>query len=104
MSALSLLRLRGSQWSAMILVALACCPCWAAEQRTAHSLENYLKRLGYESIPLKYDHGNHLLAVGEIEGKSRDFMIDTGCTFTTVDSDIARKIKTLGLSGVQLED
>ena len=31
-------------------------------------------------------------------------MIDTGCTFTTVDSDIARKMKTLGSLGVQLED
>src|SRR6266481_5819486 len=76
----------------------------AADQQNGRSLDSYLKRLGYESIPLKYDHGNHLLAVGEIDGKSRDFMVDTGCTFTTVDSDFARKMKTLGSLGVQLED
>jgi predicted aspartyl protease len=83
---------------------LTCSLCFAAEQRTAHSLENYLKRLGYESIPLKYDHGNHLLVSGDIDGKSRDILIDTGCSFTTVDTDIARKMKTLGSLGVQLED
>jgi predicted aspartyl protease len=75
-----------------------------ADQQTSHSLDSYLKRLGYESIPLKYDHGNHLLALGEIDQKSRDCMVDTGCTFTTVDSGIARKMKTLGALGVQLED
>ena len=76
----------------------------AAEQQSGHSLDNYLKRLGYESISLKYDHGNYLLVIGEIDGKSRDVLIDTGCSFTTVDTDIARKMKTLGSLGVQLED
>jgi len=83
---------------------MAVSPAAAAEQQSGHSLDNYLKRLGYESIPLKYDHGNHLLAIGEIDGKSRDVLIDTGCSFTTVDTDIARKMKTLGSLGVQLED
>lgn len=76
----------------------------AADRRTSHSLENYLKRIGYDPIPLRYDHGNHLLLTGQIDGKSRDFLIDTGCSFTTVDSDVARKMKTLGALGVQLED
>jgi predicted aspartyl protease len=75
-----------------------------ADQKAAGSLDNYLKRLGYESIPLKYDHGNHLLVTGDIDGKSRAILIDTGCSFTTVDTDIARKMKTLGSLGVQLED
>jgi predicted aspartyl protease len=89
-------------WPTIVFMAVS--PAAAAEQQTSHSLDNYLKRLGYESIPLKYDHGNHLLAMGEIDGKSRDIMVDTGCTLTTVDSDIARKMKTLGSLGVQLED
>ena len=87
-----------------MFLALACNLCSAAEQRTGHSLENYLKRLGYEPIPLKYDHGNHLLVTGDIDGKSRDILIDTGCSLTTVDTDIARKMKTLGSLSVQLED
>jgi len=90
--------------SSLTILLMAGSSAAAAEQQSGHSLDNYLKRLGYESIPLKYDHGNHLLAVGEIDGKSRDIMVDTGCTLTTVDSDIARKMKTLGSLGVQLED
>jgi len=76
----------------------------AAEQRTSHSLENYLKRLGYDAIPLRRDHGNHLMVDGQIDGKSHDFMVDTGCTITTVDSSIGRKLKTLKSLGVQLQD
>jgi len=45
-----------------------------------------------------------LLVTGQIDGKGRDLMVDTGWSFTSVDSDIARKMKTLGSLGVQLED
>jgi predicted aspartyl protease len=89
-------------WLALLLIGGH--PLLAADQQTNHSLDSYLKRLGYESIPLKYDHGNHLLVTGQIDGKSRDFLVDTGCSFTLVDSDIARKMKTLGSLGVQLDD
>jgi predicted aspartyl protease len=88
----------------LVLLAIFNFSVSAAEPRSTHSLDNYLKRIGYESIPLKYDHGNHLLLSGQIDGKNRDFLVDTGCSFTTVDSDIARKMKTLGSLGVQLED
>src|SRR6267142_732889 len=90
--------------SSLTILLMAGSSAAAAEQQSGHSLDNYLKRLGYESIPLKYDHGNHLLAIGEIDGNSRDVLIDTGCSFTTVDTDIARKMKTLRSLGVQLED
>lgn len=90
-------------WPAAVLLLIAH-SVLAADQGTGHSLDNYLKRLGYDSIPLKYDHDNHLLVTGQIDGKNRDFLVDTGCTFTIVDSDIARKMKTLGSLGVQLED
>jgi len=95
-----------SQSSVSLTILLMCgsTAAAAAEKQSGHSLDSYLKRLGYESIPLKYDHGNHLLVTGEIDGKRRDFMVDTGCSFTTVDTDIARKMKTLGSLGVQLED
>jgi len=89
-------------WLASFFIAIN--PAAAADQRNTHSLENYLKGLGYEPIPLKRDHGNHLMADGQIDGKSHDFMVATGCTMTTVDSSIARKLKTLKILGVQLED
>lgn len=89
-------------WLAFILIA--CSPASAAEQRNGHSLENYLKRLGYEPIPLKRDHDNHLFLYGEINGKSRRIGVDTGCSVTRVDSTAARKLKTLGQLGVELED
>src|SRR5262245_17641709 len=42
-------------------------------------LENFLKGLAYESIPLKRNEdNNHLSATGKLEGKTRDFLIDTG--------------------------
>jgi hypothetical protein len=89
-------------WLALNLIA--CSPGAAAEQRTTHSLENYLKRLGYEPIPLKRDHDNHLFLYGEIQGKSRRIDVDTGCPVTRVDSITARKLKTIGQLGVELED
>jgi predicted aspartyl protease len=88
----------------LALFILGCIRCSAAEQPAHHSLENYLKRLGYEAIPLKRDHSNHMLADGEIDGKKHDFMVDTGCSLTIVDSGIGRKLKTLGTLGVRLED
>src|SRR5690349_8646454 len=89
-------------WLAIIL--LACSPATAAEQRASHSLENYLKRLGYEPIPLKRDHANHLYLYGEINGKSRSIMVDTGCSHTRVDSGAGRKLKKLGDVAVELDD
>jgi predicted aspartyl protease len=89
---------------ALALFVLGCIPASAAEQPARHSLENYLKRLGYEPIPLKRDHGNHLYVYGELEGKSRSIGVDTGCSMTVVDSSVARKLKTLGKLGVQLDD
>jgi predicted aspartyl protease len=91
-------------WSWLALVLIAGSPATAAEQRTGHSLEDYLKRLGYQPIPLRRDHGNHLMVDGQIDGKNHDFMVDTGCTLTTVDSSIARRLKTLKSLGVQLQD
>ena len=88
----------------IVLSSFGCIRCAAADSQQHHSLENYLKRQGYEPIPLKRDHSNHLLVSGQIDGKNRDFLVDTGCSFTTVDSDIARKMKTLGSLGVRLQD
>jgi predicted aspartyl protease len=89
-------------WLALILIV--CAPARAAEQRTSHSLESYLKRLGYEPIPLKRDHYNHLFLYGEIDGKSRRIGVDTGCSVTRIDRAAARKLKTIGQLGVELED
>jgi hypothetical protein len=92
----------GCFWQALVLIA--CSPATAAEQRSGHSLEDYLKRLGYQPIPLRRDHGNHLMVDGQIDAKNHDFMVDTGCTLTIVDNSIARKLKTLKTLGVQLQD
>lgn len=89
-------------WLALNLIA--CSPGATAEQRTTHSLESYLKRLGYEPIPLKRDRANHLYLDGEINGKGRRIEIDTGCGFTCVDTSMARKLPTLGTMGGELAD
>jgi predicted aspartyl protease len=93
---------RCSLWLAILFITGS--PAAAAEQRTGHSLETYLKRLGYEPIPLKRDHANHLYLYGEINGKSRSIMVDTGCSHTRVDTGAGRKLQKLGNVAVELED
>jgi predicted aspartyl protease len=79
-------------------------PCVGADERIRPDLEDYLKRIGYESIPLRRGESNHLLARGEVNDKARTFLIDTGWSMTTLDKGVGRKLTTLGQLGVTLED
>jgi predicted aspartyl protease len=75
-----------------------------AETTPKPTLESYLVRLGYESIPLEMTEGNHLMVRGVLQGKRRVFLLDTGWSKTTLDRSIARKLKTIGERGGSFED
>jgi len=61
------------------LFLAAATPGPAADKSAKVLLENFLKGLGYEPVPLNYDENYHLIATGQLDGKKRSFFIDTGC-------------------------
>src|SRR5437773_7386674 len=96
------LRLRQLLTAGLIVVPLV--RCVGADKQFRPSLENYLKRLGYESVLLSRDEQNHLTIRGKLDGKGRRFVLDTGWSITTVDIGVARKLKKLGEAGGTLDD
>jgi predicted aspartyl protease len=93
-----------------------------AEQAAGTRLEEYLKRLRYEVLELKRmeRHDNDAIRTrkgwqepkaeerfsinAEIGGKKVSLLIDSGCSMTIVDESLAKRLKTLGQLGVELED
>src|SRR5881396_2788817 len=76
----------------------------SSESPSQRSLEDYLKRVGYEPIALERTKANHLVARGQLNRKERTFLVDTGCSVTTLQKGIAQGLKTLDEMGVKLED
>lgn len=75
-----------------------------AADRPASSLDDYLKKLGYEGIAFKNTEDNKSSVQGEINGKKRGFIVDTGWGLTTLNKTTARDCKTPAEMGVALED
>ncbi len=77
----------------------------AADGSQSANLESYLRKLGYESIELKFDAHNQMLAPATLaSGKKGRFLVDTGWGFTALDESAARGQKTLGALGIEVED
>lgn len=76
----------------------------AEEPKVPQTLETFLQKLGYGSIPLERAKGNDLFVRGEINGKERTLVIDTGCAVTQLDSKVAGKMKTPAELGVRVID
>ena len=55
-------------------------------------------------ILLERDEDNHLTVRALLDGRKRNFMVDTGWAMTTVSKATVRRLKTLGELGVKLED
>lgn len=88
-----------------IVMALTTFRTAAADKQLRPKLDEFLKRLGYESIILKRDpEQNHLLVEGELNERKRTFLVDTGWSFTAVGKAAARDLKTLGELDVKLKD
>ena len=70
----------------------------------ADSLDDYLKHLGYEGIAFKNSESDKPVIQGVLNGKKRDFLVDTGWGITSLDQPSARACKTPAEMGVALED
>src|SRR5882762_5216412 len=91
----------------ILLAAFAVAPQTglAADSSTPVSLEEFLKRLGYGSVPFKSDAHNRLRVDADLgNGKKRILFVDTGWRVTMLNEKSARGLKTLGELGVDLKD
>jgi predicted aspartyl protease len=88
-----------------LLLILLVCPGPSSGQQKGGGLEEYLKKLGYESVPLRRTQGDSFLVDGQVGGSKCVFLVDTGwCRMTTLDTKAGRRFKTLSELGVTLED
>lgn len=91
-------------WMGFLLPSHLCTGAEAPPNSKPVTLETYLQQLGYGVIPLKRTEQNHLAVDGELAGKKAVFLIDTGNTFTRLDSKVGSRFKTLAERGIRLED
>ena len=76
----------------------------AGDKPSASNLQQYLEQVGYAGIALSAREKNKMLVEGKIRDRSCLFLVDTGCSMTTLDTRAARDLKTLGELGVVVED
>ena len=89
--------------AALFLPGSGLLPGHAGEPTASTRLEDFLKRLGFEAIEFKWDD-RHAVVQGELGGKKRSFLLDTGWAITTLDERAARELKTMGELNVNLDD
>jgi predicted aspartyl protease len=75
----------------------------AAEGPAPPNLEDFLKRLGFEAIDYVWKDRAPMVS-GQLGGKKRSFLLDTGWSFTTLNERTARGLKTLGELDVKVDD
>jgi hypothetical protein len=88
-------------------LCLSCVQVFAADKSQSQavpSLENYLKPLGYVAVALRRGPNNELRAAVEVAGRKREFMVDTGCTLTMIDTSLKSKFKTPHELGISFKD
>jgi hypothetical protein len=85
----------------VLLLALAGC---ATERQYRPDLETYLRRWGFAPIVLERDHQNHLVLDGDVNGRSRRLLVDTGWSVTTLDRGLGKTLPSLAqVSGQWLD-
>jgi hypothetical protein len=91
-------------WLGFLMPWQVCAGGEAQNSQKPQKLETYLQQLGYGAIHLKRTEQNHLAVEGELDGKKAVFLIDTGNSFTTLDTKTGKRFKTLAKLGIGLED
>src|SRR5947207_14751817 len=76
------------------IVAVLCLsvPTTRAAEAAPAGLKTFLEHEGYGGSSLQRRFGNHLFVDASINGHSTALMIDTGCPFTLIDRNSARRI------------
>ena len=93
--------------SSVLLIYLTSVQTRAADKtntQTVPSLENYLRAVGYISVPLRRGPNNELRVAIQIAGKKREFMVDTGWSLTTIDTSLKSTFKTPRELGSSVKD
>ena len=68
--------------------------CANASERV--SLATVLNPLGYEQIELRRTEGNHLFLFGQLNGRRRSCLVDTGWSFTSIATNVASGLQFCG--------
>ncbi len=86
-----------------ITVCLATVP--GQPLRAGTSLQQYLEAMGYVAVSFdSFDSSGYFRLDATVNGRAVRFMIDTGATFTVLDTGNATGIKTLGELNQKLKD
>ena len=56
-----------------------------------------LPQLGYEAVPLRRTGENHLFLFGQVNGRRRSCLVDTGWSFATVSTNTAARLNPPGV-------
>lgn len=59
-------------------------------------MDSLLRELGYARIELRRTEENHLFIFGEIDGRRRSCLVDTGWSFTTISTNAAGQLREPG--------
>jgi predicted aspartyl protease len=92
-------------WGLALLLAL---PATVAAERL--NLPARFEELGFESVALRHTGQNHWFLFGQVDGRKRSCLVDTGWSFTTVATNATGRlvetngIRTLKLGGVALSN
>jgi predicted aspartyl protease len=73
------------------LVALLCEPGLALGAER-FDLARSLQQLGYEVVELRRTPNNHLFLFGQVDGRKRSCLVDTGWSFTTISTNTAARL------------
>jgi predicted aspartyl protease len=67
--------------------------CLAGDKQDGGSLEDYLRRLGYEAVDFERTDKVQPFVDGVLNGRKRKFLVDTGWGVTTLNESTARGLK-----------
>jgi len=75
-----------------------------AEQLARINVREQFSRLGWEQIELRRTDENHLFLFARLNGRRRSVLVDTGWSFTSVSTNVARQLKAPSDLGVRFRD
>ncbi|MBP9902273.1 MAG: retropepsin-like domain-containing protein [Verrucomicrobia bacterium] len=88
---------KASGWMLGFLAGYLLAAAAGSARAEAGNLGAALKQLGYAQIELRRTDENHLFLFGQVNGRRRSCLVDTGWSFTTLSTNAAQGLATRGL-------
>ena len=88
---------KASNWSLALRAGFFLATILGAAGAEPGNLVATLKQLGYEQIELRRTGENHLFRFGQVNGRRRSCLVDTGWSFTTISTNTAQRLATPGM-------